>query len=83
MVLPVLPVVFGRPDFEKELRAIGKAHRDFDVHTYVCGNMTIVKSLREICAKLTTEQSEAASKSIGPTAGQGGQKYCMHFERFG
>jgi len=77
-----LPVVFGRPDFEKELQAIGAANPKHDVHTYICGNMAIVKSLKDICESLTQGGIRSTGSWHSPLK-RSHQKFVVHFERFG
>jgi predicted ferric reductase len=73
-----LPVVFGRPNFAREVRAIGKARPAQDVHVYVCGNDALVQSLQAVCTACNdSARSEAQEGRRQP------QKYKMHFERFG
>merc|ERR1719491_1603036 len=45
--MPLMPVVFGRPDFGMEIRAIGQARPNHDVDIYVCGNKGILKVLQQ------------------------------------
>jgi len=74
----LLPVAFGRPDFETELRAIGEQWCSEDINVYVCGNDTIVHGLQDVAAKLNQEACikarEANTKS---------QSYKINFEKFG
>eukprot|EP00927_Polykrikos_kofoidii_P050015 TRINITY_DN4397_c0_g1_i1.p1 TRINITY_DN4397_c0_g1~~TRINITY_DN4397_c0_g1_i1.p1 ORF type:complete len:854 (+),score=90.71 TRINITY_DN4397_c0_g1_i1:83-2644(+) len=74
-----MPIMFGRPDFKQEIVAIGKANTDCDVHTYVCGNDLVVKSVEEACQEGNTVESIAA-ESEGRAIRRG---YFTHFERFG
>merc|ERR1712014_569240 len=74
----MVPIVFGRPDFAAEIRAIGKARPGTNVHVYVCGNDAVVQNLQEVCAGCTREAEEATSSSGLPP-----QRYDLHFERFG
>jgi len=69
----VMPVVFGRPDFETELPLIGKNYPGSDISIFVCGNDAIVKNLEAVVNYCNTE-SEKAGVS---------QRYKMSFERFG
>jgi len=76
---PLVPVAFGRPDFELELRAIGKHwHCQERVHVYVCGNDAIVKGLRSTADTLNAEARADAGKSLAAA-----QKYVVTYERFG
>jgi hypothetical protein len=76
---PLVPVAFGRPDFESELRAIGTHwHCQEKVHIYVCGNDAIVKGLRSTAETLNAEARANAGK-----ARAGAQKYVITYERFG
>jgi ferredoxin-NADP reductase len=74
----MLPVVFGRPDFASEVRAIGKARPEHDVDIYICGNDAIVKGLQEvvIVCNAHAERDFAAG-------GERRQNYFVHYERFG
>jgi ferredoxin-NADP reductase len=75
----LLPVTFGRPDFEKELRAIGQHTPNHDVHTYICGNDQIVKSLQNVCNVLEAEsrcQTEDKNRMSY-------QRFLVTYERFG
>lgn len=75
----LLPVNFGRPDFATEIRAIGKANPDFNLHVYVCGNNMVVKSLQDVC-EACNEHSKACTTEWAPNRYQ---KYFVHHERFG
>merc|ERR1711988_96570 len=74
----MVPIVFGRPDFAAEVRAIGKARPGTNVHVYVCGNDAVVQNLQEVCAGCTREAEEGTR-----TRGLPPQRYELHFERFG
>jgi len=74
----LVPVVFGRPAFEKEISAIGEAHKDADVSIYACGNNAIVKSLEDVCKACNKRGKHPMSSMNG-----GGQQYELYFERFG
>lgn len=45
----MLPVVFGRPDFQKELEAVGNTYLNEDVNVYVCGNTALVDTMKKAC----------------------------------
>jgi len=64
-----IPIFFGRPEFAKEIPAIGQRNTACNVHVYVCGNSKIVESCREVC--------DACNKTSER------QKFCLYFERFG
>jgi len=70
-----LPVVFGRPNFSREILAIGNAWPEYKAHVYVCGNDLLVQSLRDVC-----EECNAYVREAG---GQEQDKFRLHFERFG
>jgi predicted ferric reductase len=74
----MVPIVFGRPDFAAEIRAIGKARPGTNVHVYVCGNDAVVQNLQEVCIGCTREAEEGTR-----TRGLLPQRYDLHFERFG
>merc|ERR1711862_1059064 len=44
-----LPLIFGRPEFEKELGAIGRANPGHDVHVYICGGDKLVREVQNCC----------------------------------
>jgi len=71
-----LPLVFGRPDFAQELRAIGKANPDHNVHIYVCGNNSIVQNLKDVAKQCNIKSKKNAGHC------QGHQHFKVHFERF-
>mmetsp|Transcript_78254 Transcript_78254/g.181562 ORF Transcript_78254/g.181562 Transcript_78254/m.181562 type:complete len:120 (-) Transcript_78254:158-517(-) len=73
-----LPVTLGRPNFAKEVRAIGKARPGHDVYIYVCGNESLVKSLQDVC-KTCNMRSQAAVDELQALP----QKYRCLYERFG
>mmetsp|Transcript_69337 Transcript_69337/g.151399 ORF Transcript_69337/g.151399 Transcript_69337/m.151399 type:complete len:1049 (+) Transcript_69337:114-3260(+) len=75
-VITSLPIIFGRPNFQKELRAIGKANPNQNVHVYACGNDALVQSLKSCCSHCSL--SAKASKQ-GPNT----QDFVLHYERFG
>jgi len=76
---PLVPVAFGRPDFEAELRAIGRHWGCQEkVHIYVCGNDAIVKGLRGTAEVLNAEARANAKKAL-PSS----QKFVVTYERFG
>jgi len=64
-----VPIFLGRPEFAKELPAIGQRNAACNVHVYVCGNSKIVESCRAVCDACNLEQC--------------GQRFVLHFERFG
>lgn len=75
----MVPVAFGRPDFESELRSIGKHWRSQDkVHVYVCGNDAIVQGLRSTADALNAEALANAQESSASS-----KKYIVTYERFG
>jgi len=74
----MVPIVFGRPDFATELRAIGKARPGMNVDVYVCGNDAIVKNLQEVCIVCNEHADRDRSENGIPQ-----QHYKVHFERFG
>jgi len=74
----MLPVAFGRPDFAKEVYAIGRARPGHDVHVFICGNDMIVKSLEEVCHLCNDAAKDDTAQNGAPA-----QSYTMHFERFG
>jgi len=77
-----LPVVFGRPNFAKEIRAIGEAHSDQDVHIYVCGNAGLVASLKETC--VSCNRQATASQEAEPGNDKiAAQEFVFHYECFG
>jgi len=69
----LVPVAFGRPNWEFELRAIGNAWMDEDISVYICGRMEIVKDVKDICIKLNKERRDKGSE----------KDYIVSFERFG
>jgi len=69
----MLPVIFGRPDFGKELPAISAAYPDEDVNVYVCGGGPLVKSLQTVCGESTAPCKESGKRG----------KYNLFHERFG
>jgi ferredoxin-NADP reductase len=69
----LIPVVFGRPSFAKEICAIGQARPTWDVQVYACGNDALVQDLQDVVAACNAQGSAAAKK----------QRYELHFERFG
>jgi len=71
-----LPLIFGRPDFAKEVRAIGKANPDHNVHIYVCGNNSIVQNLNDVAEQCNIKSEKDAGH------GQRHQHFDVHFERF-
>jgi len=71
-----LPLVFGRPDFAKEIRAIGKANPDHNVHIYVCGNDSVVQNLNDVAEQCDIKSEKNAGH------GQPHQHFDVHFERF-
>jgi hypothetical protein len=74
-----VPIAFGRPDFETELRAIGRHWGCQEkVHIYVCGNDAIVKGLQGTAEALNAEARGNAEKA-SPSA----QKFVVTYERFG
>merc|ERR1712187_748660 len=74
----MVPIVFGRPDFATEIRAIGKARPGMNVDVYVCGNDAIVKNLQHVSI-VCNEHAERDRKENGSPQ----QHYKVHFERFG
>jgi len=74
----LLPVVFGRPDFVREIRAIGQAQEGNNVHVYICGNETIVRGIKDACAVCNMHAAEDAKELRKKR-----QKYFVHYERFG
>jgi len=70
-----LPVVFGRPNFSREIMAIGNAWPEYTSHVYVCGNDQLVQSLRDVVEECNSHVREAG--------GQEQDKFRLHFERFG
>lgn len=77
-----LPVVFGRPNFAKEIRAIGEAHSDQDVHIYVCGNAGLVDSLKETCISCNRQAKASQEAELGNDK-IAAQEFIFHYERFG
>jgi len=75
----MVPIIFGRPDFASEIRGIGLARPQENVHVYICGNDMIVKSLQEV-VKSCNHLSEVDAREKGLSKRQ---KYHVHFERFG
>mmetsp|Transcript_81036 Transcript_81036/g.251469 ORF Transcript_81036/g.251469 Transcript_81036/m.251469 type:complete len:367 (-) Transcript_81036:104-1204(-) len=73
-----VPVVFGRPDFAKEVRSIGQARPGHNVYIYVCGNDALVQSLQDV-GQLCNKRAQAATERNGDLP----QKYLVHYERFG
>jgi len=71
-----LPLVFGRPDFDKEVRAIGKANPDSNVHIYVCGNNSVVQNLKHVAKQCNIKSKNDDGHS------QRHQHFKVHFERF-
>jgi len=76
-----LPVVFGRPNFAKEIRGIGQAHSDQDVHVYVCGNDGLVAGLKETCLRCSEEAKASKEDDLGND--RNAQEFIFHYERFG
>jgi len=76
----LLPIVFGRPDFNKEFRAIGHLRPCDDVNVYVCGSHALVESLQQVCS---TCNKEARDESQEGDVDRLAQKYKVRFERFG
>jgi len=75
----MIPIVFGRPDFGIEVRAIGKAHPTVDVDVYICGNDAIVHGLQEVCLVC----GEHARRDYENREADRIQGYYVHYERFG
>jgi hypothetical protein len=76
---PLIPVAFGRPDFESELRAIGSYWRSDSVNIYICGNDAIVRGLQDTAAKLNAEERQISKRPKRKQA----LKYTVTYERFG
>jgi len=74
----MVPIVFGRPDFATEIRAIGKARPGMNVDVYVCGNDAIVKNLQDVCIVCNEHADRDRNENGIPQ-----QHYKVHFERFG
>jgi len=74
----MVPIVFGRPDFATEIRAIGKARPGMNVEVYVCGNDAVVKNLQEVCIVCNKHAENDQNNNGAPK-----QHYKVHFERFG
>jgi len=74
----LLPVAFGRPDFEVELRAIGAHWPTRNVNVFVCGNPALVKSLKKTCANCNEEAVRRAK-----VTGTRPQLFEVAYERFG
>jgi len=74
----LVPIVFGRPNFASEIRAIGKARPGTDVNVYVCGNDAVVRNLFDVAA-VCNQRAEADLR----TGNSPKQSYHVHFERFG
>ncbi|CAK9009431.1 unnamed protein product [Durusdinium trenchii] len=71
----LLPVVLGRPNFRRDVAAIGKARPDMNVHVYVCGNDGLVHDLQSVCESCARESLARKRTPL--------QKYVLHYERFG
>jgi NAD(P)H-flavin reductase len=71
-----LPLIFGRPDFAKEVRAIGKANPLNHVHIYICGNDKVVQDLTNVAEKCNKDSKRRAGD------GQPYQNFNVRFERF-
>lgn len=69
----MIPIAFGRPDFDAELSAIGRALPNTDAHVYLCGSDQLVAHLRDVCDCCTHHAAKAGRK----------QHYKLHYERFG
>jgi len=74
----LVPIVFGRPNFATEIRAIGKARPGTDVDVYVCGNDAVVNNLFDVAAVCNERAAADVKKGDAPR-----QSYRVHFERFG
>jgi len=74
----MLPVAFGRPDFGKEVRAIGKARQGDDINVYICGNDQIVKLIQDVCTVCNAHAERDNTSGRAPR-----QRYWVHHERFG
>lgn len=77
----MVPIVFGRPDFAKEIHAIGRAHPEYDVDVYACGNPELVESLQDIC-KLCASRSESTTGARSSEQKRR-QRFQVHYENFG
>mmetsp|Transcript_16061 Transcript_16061/g.37573 ORF Transcript_16061/g.37573 Transcript_16061/m.37573 type:complete len:127 (+) Transcript_16061:2041-2421(+) len=69
----LVPIVFGRPNFSRDIKSIGNTRPDVDVHTFVCGNGRLVEDLEMVVAGCNQQCQDEAR----------GQTYYAHFERFG
>jgi len=67
-----VPVIFGRPNFEKMLRKLGANHPTEHVHTFVCGNKGLVSNLQQLCDACTVRATSKLSM----------QQYVLHHENF-
>jgi len=65
-----IPIVLGRPNFEQEIRGLGKQNPAVDIHVFVCGNKAMVQSLKSVCDVCSNRDSQE-------------QHYIVHHERFG
>jgi len=80
----MLPVAFGRPEWQSELKAIAKLWPEDDIHVYVCGNNMLIASLREVinqCNSLAEQSSQAKPAASGVATRR--QNFQLHYERFG
>eukprot|EP00933_Yihiella_yeosuensis_P016933 TRINITY_DN14304_c0_g2_i1.p1 TRINITY_DN14304_c0_g2~~TRINITY_DN14304_c0_g2_i1.p1 ORF type:complete len:535 (+),score=62.87 TRINITY_DN14304_c0_g2_i1:37-1605(+) len=74
----LLPVVFGRPNFQEEIRKIGLSWPEDNVDVFVCGNKALVASLQAVCERCNAESASSSTKTGIPV-----QRYHLSFERFG
>lgn len=73
----LMPVNIGRPNFLRDIAAIGRARPDKSLHVYVCGNDGLVHDLQSGCQRIAKEALERNPDQTNL------QQYLVHFERFG
>jgi len=73
-----IPLLFGRPDFRSEIRAIGKACPGKTVNIYACGNLALVSSLEEACSACNDMAKADETGGVAPS-----QQFRVRHERFG
>jgi len=81
----LMPVVFGRPDFEKEIKAIGNHyHHLYDINVYVCANDLVVKACKDACKKAREDAFVRQYREQGIIAqATPTQEFRLTYERFG
>eukprot|EP00929_Paragymnodinium_shiwhaense_P106324 TRINITY_DN7161_c0_g1_i2.p1 TRINITY_DN7161_c0_g1~~TRINITY_DN7161_c0_g1_i2.p1 ORF type:complete len:993 (+),score=120.07 TRINITY_DN7161_c0_g1_i2:68-2980(+) len=85
---PLLPVAFGRPDWQAELPAVAESWPQDDVHVYVCGNEGLIGDLRSVCESCNDEAAASQSSCSDncdeeASCDRSCQRFHLHYERFG